>query len=103
MLRGGRRDQVGRVLPAQPDRERERGPGAVRLGREPGQQLLPLRAEQDGRIGVHRLEASPAAVLLLHRGAVTGRPPGEAGYAVASIREVDTLPCMSDGGLVHGT
>ena len=26
MLRGGRRDQVGRVLPPQPDRERERGP-----------------------------------------------------------------------------
>ena len=44
MLRGGRRDQVGRVLAPQPDRERERGPAAVRLGREPGQQLLPLRA-----------------------------------------------------------
>ena len=34
MLGGGRRDQVGRVLAPQPDRERERGPAAVRLGRK---------------------------------------------------------------------
>ena len=46
MLRGGRRDQVGRVLAPQPDRERERGPAAVRLGGEPGQQLLPLRVSR---------------------------------------------------------
>ena len=68
-------------------------PAAVRLGREPGQQLLPLRAEQDGRIGVHRLEAS--AALTLAARAVSIGPGGASAFPV-----VDTLPLMSDGSPV---
>jgi len=104
VLRGGRRDQVGRVLPPEPDRERERGPGAVRLGREPGQQLLPGRGEQDGRIGVHRPEASPTfRSFLLHGGARPADRPAMRGTRPEASREVDTLPFMTDGGLVHWT